>query len=263
MPVQYWPFDSGAGASIGESSWIAMARLWLKTGVVKGEANELAVYADSTGMQVKVPTGTVWAEGQFCQNTALTTVAVTAAHATLPRIDRVVMRKDNTAKTFALVVIDGTPASPAVAPAITQTSAMWDVPLAQIAVGAAVTTIAAGNVTDQRVLVRNADVGDILATHALSNLTIHTGTLLVTQLEPKALQGFFGSGSAAYAYAAGNLSTVTWTGGPVAGLRLLYTYDGSNRVSTIKLQTSNAVTTYGTITYTYNGDNTIAAEVHS
>ena len=151
-----------------------MARLWLATGVVRGEGNELAVFADSTGMQVKVPDGTAWVEGQACLNDAQVTLAVGAADASNPRIDRVVLRKDSAANTFALLVLAGTPAASPVAPTLTQSATVWEVPLAQVLVPATATTINSGNVTDERPM--TANVG-LAAVQTLYNKTLITPTI--------------------------------------------------------------------------------------
>lgn len=174
MAVTYFPFDAGAGAAVTESQWNQMARLWLRTGVARGQLNEFATFADSTGMQVKVPSGQAWIEGSFVQSDAQTTLAIGTAHATLARIDRVVLRRDSVGNTIALVVLAGTPASTPAPPAITQTASTWDLPLAQVLVPAAAATITAGNVTDERTFAQNVDVD---AVQTLKNKTLITPTI--------------------------------------------------------------------------------------
>lgn len=175
MALRYGPFSSGAGANVGQDFWIAMGRLWMATGVVRGEGNELAVFADSTGMQVKIPTGTAWVEGQLCISDALTTVAIATANSSNPRIDRVVLRKDDNANIFSFLTLTGTASASPTPPTLTQTSTVWDVPLAQVLVPASATTIAGGNVTDERPLCRNADIG---AVQTFTNKTLTAPTIL-------------------------------------------------------------------------------------
>lgn len=150
MARSYFPFDAGAGANVTEAQWRQMARNWLGTGVLKGQLNAFAVFADSTGMQVKVPSGRAWIEGHFFESDAQETVAIGAANATNPRIDRVVLRADFTANTVDIAVLAGTPAVTPAAPAVTQSTTVWEISLAQVLVDAAVATIAAGKVTDER-----------------------------------------------------------------------------------------------------------------
>lgn len=82
------------------------------------------------------------------------------ANASNPRIDRVIIRLDWTANTIQLAVLRGTPATSPTAPALTQNSSRWEISLAQILVGANVSTIVAGNVTDERNYVKNANVDE-------------------------------------------------------------------------------------------------------
>lgn len=153
MTISYFPFDSGQGANTTEAQWGQMAQLWLNTGVIKGKLNELSVYADSTGMQAKVKSGQAWIQGYFFQTDAEIVMPISAADASNPRIDRVVVRVDWTANTIALAVLQGTPAASPSAPAVTQNTDLWEISLAQVRVNAAVSTIAAGNITDERIFV--------------------------------------------------------------------------------------------------------------
>lgn len=155
MAQTYHPFDAGAGANIVEAQWRAMARHWVHggSGVLATELNKLSTIGDSTGMQVKVDTGRAWVAGHFYENDAQLTLAISSNASGNPRIDRVVIRADFTANTIAATVITGTPAASPVAPAITQSTSVWDIPLAQVAAANGAVTIAAGNVTDERPLV--------------------------------------------------------------------------------------------------------------
>jgi len=150
MTKTYFPFDAGLGANVIEAQWAKMARLFCPTGVVKNQLNQLETFADNTGMTVKVKSGQAFVEGFFFESDAQESLTISAAHATLPRIDRVVVRLDRTANTIDLAVLAGTPnASPAI-PALTQNSTTWEIALARVAVAAADTSIAAGDVTDER-----------------------------------------------------------------------------------------------------------------
>lgn len=150
MAQTFFPFDSGSGANITESQWGQMAQLWLSTGVVKGQLNSLNCYADSTGMQVKVDTGIAWIQGFYYKNDAVVTLPIATAPTSNSRIDRVVVQVDWTNNNIQLVVLQGTVAASPVEPALTQNSSLWQIPLASVAVGTNVSTIAAGNVTDER-----------------------------------------------------------------------------------------------------------------
>ncbi len=148
---EYAPFDAGAGANVTESTWRKMMKHAGKpSGVLRGFDSWLEVFGDSSGMQVKVPTGQVWIEGHWGAITSTKTVPLTTAHATLGRLDRVVARADFVNNRIELDVLAGTPNASPVLPSLTQNTSIWEISLAQVAVAAATGTISAGNVTDKR-----------------------------------------------------------------------------------------------------------------
>jgi hypothetical protein len=149
MAQTFFPFDAGAGAASMEDQWTLMAQEWLGTGVIKNDPlGELAVFGDSSGMQVKVPAGKAWIEGHFFQSDAQVTLPIAANATGSTRIDRVIVDLDKGANTIALAVLQGVAGGGA--PALTQTFNRWQLPLAQVTVGAGVALITAGNVTDER-----------------------------------------------------------------------------------------------------------------
>ena len=164
MSQVYFPFDAGSGGSVTEAQWGLMAKQWLGTGVIKDQLNDMQVYADSTGMQVKVKTGQAWIQGHFFQSDAEVVLAIAASNATLARIDRVVARVDWSANTVTLAVLTGVAASSPVAPALTQNTSKWEISLAKISVAANASTIAAGNVTDERIFTGNISLNQTDAT---------------------------------------------------------------------------------------------------
>lgn len=220
MALTFGPFDGGApGGNITEAFWTKMAALWLKTGVVRGIDNELAVFADSTGMQVKVPTGAAWVEGQALFSDALITLAVAAAHATNPRIDLVVVRKDSVGNTFSIVVKGGTAAASPVAPALTQNASTYEIALAQVLVPAVASTITAGNVTDARTLVGNLDINAVqAATGKTFTNAVLQGTVTGTGVGAGATQVAAGNHTHAPSKPTTQLLPASWgvpdTGGP-------------------------------------------------
>jgi hypothetical protein len=106
----------------------------------------------NTGMTVNVAIGKAFIQGYRYYNTAVKTLTVSAANASNPRIDRVVIRLDLNARSIYAMVITGTPAASPVAPGITRSmsTGYYDLCIAQIAVPAAATAIASGNITDTR-----------------------------------------------------------------------------------------------------------------
>ena len=156
MTETYFPFDAGAGSSIYEAQWGTMMRHVLSTGVIRSrqsafDLNLLEVYADTSGMQVKVKTGSAFIDGFFYSTDAELTKSITAADATNDRIDRVVLKLDRAANKISVVVLTGTPAASPVPPTLTQTlTGVYEMQLAQVLVGDNVSTINAGDVTDER-----------------------------------------------------------------------------------------------------------------
>lgn len=144
-----YPFDASS-EGVREAEWTEMAQHWLPTGVISSMLNELQVYADSTGMQVKVKTGMAWLKGHYFISDAEEVMAISTADATNPRIDRIIVKLDWNANAITLTKLQGTPAASPVAPALTQNTSRWEISLAQVRVNAGVTTIAATNITNER-----------------------------------------------------------------------------------------------------------------
>lgn len=155
MTQTFYPFSNSP--ILTQEQWSKVAQNWLSTGVIKGQLNELQVYADSTGLQVKVKSGQSFLKGHFYESDSEEILAIGSASSN-PRIDRVIVRLDWIANTIQLSVLQGVSAVSPVAPALTQNSSRWEIGLAQITVGANASTIAAGNVTDERNFVGNANV---------------------------------------------------------------------------------------------------------
>lgn len=154
MTQRGFPFDAGEGLAY-ELDWSLMARLWARSGVVRGQLNELAVFADSSGMQVKIPSGHAWVRGHYYTNDAEVTQTITTPHATLARIDRIVLRIDYSANTIRLALLTGTAAASPAVPALTQTDSLYEYSLAQVNVAAGAGNIAAGNVVIDSTYVSN------------------------------------------------------------------------------------------------------------
>jgi hypothetical protein len=169
-----------AGSYPAESDRLTQQALYATTGII-GSAS-MAVTANSpAGMSVRVASG--WAAvvgttqanmGVYTfYNDATVTLTVTTADPTNPRIDRIVATVRDAFYSGAFndviyQVLPGTPAGSPTAPAVPANS----IALATIAVGAGVTQINTGNITDTRVAVTtNLPVGDITDVVAGAGLT--------------------------------------------------------------------------------------------
>jgi hypothetical protein len=148
-----------AGSYPAESDRLNAQALYATTGII-GSASMAITPNSPAGMSVRVATG--WAAvvgttqpnmGVYtAYNDATTVLTITTADPTNPRIDRVVMTIRDAYYTGAFndviyQVLAGTPAGSPTAPATPANS----ISLATIAVGAGVTSITAGNITDTRV----------------------------------------------------------------------------------------------------------------
>jgi hypothetical protein len=137
--------------------WSKVARNWLATGVIKSYLNELQVYAKSDGIKVYVKSGAANIQAIYFDSDAEEVLAIAAADATNPRIDRVIVRLDLPGDSIDFAILQGVPAVSPTAPALTQNNTRWEISLAQVYVGANVSTIAVGNIADERNFVKNAN----------------------------------------------------------------------------------------------------------
>ena len=118
-------------------------------GVFPNPSTQLQVRA-SSGMQVTVGAGSGWIDGHKIVNTADMNLTLQASDVLLNRIDAVIFYVDYSARTMGISVKTGSLASSPSAPALTRTSARYEMCLAQIYVGKQVTSITAANITDTR-----------------------------------------------------------------------------------------------------------------
>lgn len=97
---------------------------------------------------VRVAIGRAMIQGVYYKNTAFHNLSISGNVSGNPRIDRIVLQIDFTAQTCRLVVLEGTPAGSPSAPALTQTSSIWEYSLATVAVAASFVTIAQSDITN-------------------------------------------------------------------------------------------------------------------
>ena len=132
--------------------WLRYIMDFRRNGYRSGTGLELAVHQHSSGdMSVDVSSGECWIQGNHYASDASVNVVISTAHASLARIDRIVMRNTITGtRKIAAVCITGVPAISPVAPAYTRTTDVYDIVLADVAVAAGTTAILTANITDQR-----------------------------------------------------------------------------------------------------------------
>jgi len=169
------------GSHPAENDRLTTQALWATTGIIK--STSMAVTQNTPpGMSVVVSSG--WAAivgttqanmGTYvAYNDANNVLTINTANPTNPRIDIVCATVQDAYYTGSLndvilQVVAGTPAGSPVAPTLPANS----ITLAQIAVGAGVTSITNANITDTRVLVttnipESGDISDVVAGTGLS-----------------------------------------------------------------------------------------------
>jgi len=121
-------------------------------GIISGAGANLALTATGAAMNVTVGAGAALVRGILYDRLASSTVPIAAAHATLGRLDYVVVRVvprgagENIEGKAELVVITGTPSATPALPALTQTAALYEFAIGYVVVDAAVATIASNKV---------------------------------------------------------------------------------------------------------------------
>ncbi|QJD50671.1 minor tail protein [Streptomyces phage Issmi] len=167
MAITSYPFDN---QSITETDYSRLFREFQTSGVADSlGGTSFYTYGDGTGMTVKVSSGFAIVRGHAVYSTA-TEVLTIAASGTTARTDRVVLRLDPAANSITLAVLKGTSTT---APAPTQTdTGIYEMPLATVAVGANVTSIAASAVAGERKFLGNTVGAWTTSTRPTANLRV-------------------------------------------------------------------------------------------
>ena len=121
----------------------------VSNGVFYATATNLQV-SPGTGLAVGVAAGSAWINGYRYENTDALNMPLATANGSNPRIDRIVVRLSQISRSIQLAVVSGTPAATPVAPALTRTSDVYELGIADVLVPAAATFIAPNNITDTR-----------------------------------------------------------------------------------------------------------------
>ena len=129
--------------------WAAYFSDFIGNGVYPNPTTGMQVVAD-TAMNVTVKEGRGFINGYRKYNPDDYTLTISNADGVLDRIDRVVLRWSLSARDILIDVLQGTPSANPSAPALTRNADIYELALADIAVGRGITTITQSMITDLR-----------------------------------------------------------------------------------------------------------------
>lgn len=155
MTEIFLPFDwtESDPREYSADQWAGFAQRHFRNGVMPFVDGSLAVSEfDPPQLQVLVQPGEAFILGRFYKLTEAKSLEVPEPHSTNPRIDRVVVRLDNTPdhRDVRVVYKQGTAAPLPTAPPLERSEYVHELSLAQIAVGVGVTSINNANITNER-----------------------------------------------------------------------------------------------------------------
>jgi hypothetical protein len=143
-------FNSSSGDRVYDAADIAAYfGSLVSNGVFYAISTNLQV-SPGSGLAVSVAAGCAWINGYRYENTDALNMPLTTANGSNPRIDRIVVRLSQITRSIQLAVVAGTPATTPVAPALTRTSDVYELGIADVLVPAAATSIVSNNITDTR-----------------------------------------------------------------------------------------------------------------
>jgi hypothetical protein len=152
---RFWDYDEVKNNEYQADELAEYLRTFFTDGVPEMGTN-LQIAADDSGMLVKAGYGAASVQGSLYllkdDESGVKTLPIAAAHASLTRIDRVVLRRDKSAAVASIIlaVVTGTPAASPEPPALTREGNIYEISLARVSVGPGVLSITAAMVTDER-----------------------------------------------------------------------------------------------------------------
>lgn len=143
-------FNSSGGDRIYDATdFAAYFGSLVSNGIFYATATNLQV-SPGTGLAVSIAAGIAWINGYRYENTDALNIPLATANGSNPRIDRIVVRLSMINRSIQLAVVTGIPAASPSAPALTRTTDVYELCIADVLVPAAATSIAPNNITDTR-----------------------------------------------------------------------------------------------------------------
>lgn len=131
-------------------------------GVFMEPSSSLQVLAASTGLAVDMQSGAALVNGCSIETDAAIRFSLSAAHASLPRVDRLVVRWNLQERLMEYAIKTGTASAAPAPPALTRTEYVHELSLARIYVAAGASAISQANITDERL--NSTLCGSVVAT---------------------------------------------------------------------------------------------------
>lgn len=159
MSIKYRFFNAKAttvgGVTIYDNEYDATdlteyLKRFFTDGVFMEPSTALQILAASTELAVDMQVGAALINGCTIETDAAVRFSLASAHATLPRIDRIVVRWNISERKMEFALKAGTAAATPQAPALTRTEYVHELSLARIYVGAGVSALSQVNITDER-----------------------------------------------------------------------------------------------------------------
>lgn len=122
---------------------------FIKNGYFPESENSLKVF-EHEGMTTVLKTGAAWINGRDYEATTDLVKNHDIADGVLHRIDRIVIRKDKANRETLSQVKKGVPSSSPVAPELQRDADIWELGIADVYIGAGITSITQANITDLR-----------------------------------------------------------------------------------------------------------------
>jgi len=129
--------------------WAEYFASFIGNGVFPVPSTGLQVVVDS-GMNLLLKAGKAWINGYFYNNTSDLSIEIGTADGQLNRIDRIVVRWDLTNRIISAEVKSSAYSASPTAPALQRGADIYELALADVYVGAGVTTITQSSITDLR-----------------------------------------------------------------------------------------------------------------
>lgn len=149
----YYPFNTGSGASIGQTKWGNLAKRFCPSGVMLSNTfMNLQPFATGSGLEIFVQSGSALVGGHLYEllGEDAMTIPISANTSGLGRKDLLVLKVDYEEDKIGFAVIEGEPSGSPIAPVYNNSGFTQALPIAEITVDNGASSILNGRVKDIR-----------------------------------------------------------------------------------------------------------------